>query len=475
MLSAGILFPPAAAMAQDGPAFEEFEEFVDPVDEVGAPPASTAADFEADPYPVSDAVAARDEALFADPAAPGAPPELRPTSVVVAPIRSVSRPVPPSSSAALPVTGTIPLLVDREADDRAAYEPAGLRLGSFQIDASLTSGLGVSSEDGAHLYTAGELRLTSDWDRHALGLTLQGSTERPFDGGLKDPVGSALLDGRLDITDVDRLGGTIGYTFYREDDDSVEVEASGRRSDVHTLSTSLGYERKAGLVGLDLKGALDRTIFTADSDRDEFLLSGSMRLTLDSGATLRPFVEAGVVARLPDAERDEDGYARRGLGGELKGGLAVDTDFVSGEVAVGYARERLDDDRLEDIHAVIGEGELIYSPTPLAAFSLRGSTTIEPSAIAGATGSVTHAVDLGFSYAIRPNIVFDAGAGLSYEDYTGFDRSVLTTRVTAGVSWRLNRTVELSLSAGHEVTDERGPGAVDNRDTRVLAAVTLRR
>jgi hypothetical protein len=338
-----------------------------------------------------------------------------------------------------------------------------------------TNGSGTSKGgDDVYWRSRGEVVVRSDWERHGLDVTLRGSQRRLIaEGSEFEPNADVIVNGRLDLTEVDRLGASASWTWRREDASSAELGTKSSGADIHTLSGSLGYERSAGLVGIDLKGAADRTIYEAGDSRTNTALSGSLRLSLDSGATLEPFVEGGVFTRLYDDE-DANGTSRSSLGGELKTGLTLDTGLVTGEAAVGYALERPDDDALPDLKGIIGEVSLAWAATPLTTVTLRGDTAFEPSQLDGASGSVVRSVDLDVAYALRPNVLVTAGAGFSWQDYFGVAREVATTEFRLGAAWKLNRSVELGLSAGHEITDSSVKGE-DSTETTVEASITLRR
>ncbi len=119
------------------------------------------------------------------------------------------------------------------------------------------------------------------------------------------------------------------------------------------------------------------------------------------------------------------------------------------------------------------EADLAFAVTPLATLRLAADTLVDSTSIAGASGSITHEVDVGLSYALKPNIIVDAGAGPQLRIYVGADISVRTTTVTAGAAWTVNPSVVLSLRADHELTED-VRGRRLSRD-HVSAAVTLRR
>ncbi|WP_181703027.1 outer membrane beta-barrel protein [Chthonobacter albigriseus] len=404
---------------------------------------------------------------------------LRARNAEVAPLRPVAR-SRENVRPAQPLTPTGET-ADQEGEARASYEPLGLRRGSFVTYLTSRSALGYSTNAGntaagsgaAYTDNRSEIAVRSDFARHALDFTLRGGLRDYLDSPQKSvPNVEAIVSGRLDLTEVDRLGGTLRYDWQRESSSSAEVgTASG--SDIHTLTASVGYERRAGLIGLDLRGAVDRTIYSGD-DRDNTAVTGSLRLSLDNGAVFRPFVETSAFARLRDSEVDETGFRRSSAGGEAKVGLAFDHGTVSGEVGAGYAFERFDDAALGDLKGFVADGSLAWQPNPLTTFTLKADTVFEPSRLAGASGSIVRSLDLAAEYALRPNIILNAGAALTYQDYVGVAREVTTFSVRGGAAWKLNREVELGLVATHSIKDSTVSGE-DTQETTVEAAITVRR
>ncbi len=72
-----------------------------------------------------------------------------------------------------------------------------------------------------------------------------------LDDAPDDPEFDARLDGRWDLTEVDRIGVGLGWSLSQEDDSDPEVIAGEPESDVHVVSATAGYERRAGLIGID--------------------------------------------------------------------------------------------------------------------------------------------------------------------------------------------------------------------------------
>ncbi|WP_181706555.1 outer membrane beta-barrel protein [Chthonobacter rhizosphaerae] len=438
---------------------------IDPLADPLADPSAT------DPAVPSAGAAATGTAPAAQ---PNRRPALRPT------LGSVVRPVPPVEPLK-PIAGGAPVAINTEEAARSAYEPLGLRVRTFTILSSATSTLGWSSNPGgapdgegaAFWGLKGDVTARSDLDGGGIDLALRGGVRDYLGGDAElEPSLEATADGRLDLTEVDRLTAGARYAFRKDTGFSIETPA-GQGVDIHTLSATAGYARSAGLIGVTLKGALDRTIYDGD-DRDDTALSGTLRLSLDSGAVLEPFAETSVFARRPDRTVDENGFRRSSVGAEAKLGTAVDTGLLTGEVAVGYGTEVLEDDRLDPLRGMILEASLAWAVTPLTTVTLAADTSFETSRLAGASGSITRSVSAGIAHALKPNLILDLGGALSFQDYGGVNRSVATVAVRAGAAWRLNPSVELTLTATHEVEDSNVSGE-DTRETTVEAGVTVRR
>ena len=90
-----------------------------------------------------------------------------------------------------------------------------------------------------------------------------------------------------------------------------------------------------------------------------------------TSASLRPFVEAAVGAARIRPARDDSGFARSSVWGELRGGLVIDRgDKLSGEASLGYRREDMEDDRLEDLNVFVANAAFLWSPQRLTEVKL---------------------------------------------------------------------------------------------------------
>lgn len=126
--------------------------------------------------------------------------------------------MPPSQSAKLPAVAPSLPAVTGEADARVEYEPLGLRLGSFVVNATTSTGMGVrhhsTQGNETFLRSTGELAARSDWDSNSLDMRLGGAFRRSLSGiEEKLPEGDARIAGRFDLTGADRLTAAAGWTL----------------------------------------------------------------------------------------------------------------------------------------------------------------------------------------------------------------------------------------------------------------------
>ncbi|ODN70971.1 outer membrane beta-barrel protein [Methylobrevis pamukkalensis] len=422
------------------------------------------------------------EAAATDPAAAALPDGLR-RSLDPPRLNSVARPV---QSALAPVRPVPPVVGGGNADEDP-WQPLGLRAGNFVLLPTISAGGGYTSnaagtaggKGSSILTTSGALLLRSELERHFFEAEFKGSyTDYPDTDIEASPAFSGALRGGIDLTEVDRIDLAAGYALERESLSSEEVpDGATRTPTIEVFSGSAGYTREAGLLALAIKGSVDRSVYGNDagyssSDRTNTAYTGSLRVTLDNGAVLRPFLEAGVFRRLYDSDGGTDGFDRSSQGYELKGGLSVVGETLTGEIAAGWGFERLDDDRLDDIDSLIVDGALAWAATELSTITLDLGTSFAPTTLDGASGYVVTSLALGASHALKENVTVTLGAAATREDYIGVSRSVTTYSVSGGLGWKLNRNVELTATAVQSF-DEESAGS-DSRETRIEAGLTFR-
>ncbi|ADZ69274.1 hypothetical protein SL003B_0844 [Polymorphum gilvum SL003B-26A1] len=369
------------------------------------------------------------------------------------------------------------------------YDAAqGLRVGTFTIrpQMTLTTGWTDNAQGSAggsgSYYTslAPDVTVSSDWSRHRLDLALRGAyVVYPDSSADDDPSLSVSGALRLDLSDQTAVNTNAAWSYSREDASSAENPSGD--GDVHGLNASVGVTQAAGLLGVTLRGDIERTVYTAApatgrrGGRDNTVLSASLRLDGLTGAMLEPFVEGTVLHRSFDhtcsdalcERRDAVGYQAK-VGTRILAGPKL-----AGEIGAGWRVERLDDARLRDLAGVVAEGSLVWSPSRLTTVTGGVGTAFNATDIDGASGSILYSADLRVAHAFSDRLTGEVGAGYSLRTYQGMALDERTATGLAGATYALTRNVALTASYTYRNFDSTVGGA-DYDENRIQAGVRIR-
>lgn len=364
------------------------------------------------------------------------------------------------------------------------YAPLGLRAGRYVLYRTLDTSVGYKTESGgssaAFATVAPELRIESDWSRHAGSLALSGSFRRTFDGTTADAVAAgADADLRLDLRDswTADLGANYDYSQQANDDPDTPSGLDGRAG-IHGFGTDAALTGSAGRLRATLAGSVRRTVYengtsggaiVDQSHRTNTIGTARLRLGYRTGAAVTLFVEGEVSRRIYDRTTDTNGLRRSGTGYAARAGVEIGrVPVLTGEVSAGYATEELDDPALAGLAALTVDGSLVWAPTRLTTVSAFASTSLDPTTDASSSGSVTHAGGVTLAFAWRPNVTLEGSAGLSRRAFQGTGRTDLTT--TAGVEaiWKVNRKAQVSAGYSHEWVESNNAGSSGQTGTAEL-------
>jgi hypothetical protein len=358
----------------------------------------------------------------------------------------------------------------RPPPDTDPFAALGIRAGSFIIYPSVSTGVGYTTNAAAaaggkgsgFLAIAPELLIKSDWARHEATLAFRGSFQKFLDGSINDvPTAEVAATGRIDLPDswtVD-LDGTYHYSREAFSDPSFPAGAD-RAPDVNDFNASTTLNGSVGRTQVTIAGDVERTLY-ADAhagavvidqgDRDTTLYGGRFRIGYELTPALTPFVEAEATRRVYDRRLDHNGIARASRGVALRGGVAFASGPVlSGDIAIGARRETFDDPALAGLRSLTVDGSLVWSPTPLVTVTTHLATLVNPSTNPASSGSIVYDASVNVAYAYRQNLTFDLTAGADHEHFEGIGSVHRTYRAGAGLTWKINRSLQLTGTYEHE-------------------------
>lgn len=376
-----------------------------------------------------------------------------------------------ATAAIEPVRRTADAKADEAETEDEAYRALGLRTGGMvwypALEASFGRKSNVDSTQGGRGSTTWLLEPSligrSDWSRHSLEITLRGSeTAYPEASDQTRAEYETQLRGRLDLGDETKVDIGAGWARRRESTSANEASTAGEGTDRETASASLGVTRDVGLVAVTLRGALERndylangTLATGSTDpavQNNSLWTGSLRTTLGPTRPIAPFVEVRATTRRYDQDvvygqrRDGDGAAA------LVGFVADGGPVLRGEVATGWGFEKPADSALATMSGWLLEGSLVWSPTRLTVVRTKLTSSFEPTTNADSPGTISRAATVDLDYSLRRDLTASLGAGYTTKHYFGIDVDENTSALSAGLTYKFDRTFQTFLRGRFERT-----------------------
>lgn len=371
------------------------------------------------------------------------------------------------------------------------YAPLGIRLGSFLLFPSLELRSGYSDNVGrrAENPLAGPygrampaIEMRSDWRRHELRGRASASYRRAGagDAGATTAV-DAELGGRLDI----RTGfhADLRVSYVREPSsrrDPNVLPAAVDELDVERLRGEGALTHRVGRTSIRLRGAVQKTAYDSDGlaapgaldyRTEEAGVRASYELV--EGAAL--FVEAGGNRRRY-ALAPVAGEPRRGSRGyEALAGVEMRlSGLITGELGIGYQRQKPDDAVFPVIEGAIFRSALRWEPTALTTLSLTASLTPEEASLEPlAAGARVAAADLTLAHAFRRNLIATLTLGYSRTGFVGVARRDTQHKASLGVEYMVSRELAFVAEAAQE--RHRSNLSDDYEENRIEVGVRLRR
>ena len=344
------------------------------------------------------------------------------------------------------------------------YYPAIELIGGYDSNPSRSAGGG-----GTKTFTvAPELRVRSDWRRHEFKADLRGSYNwysPDSTPSLDRPYFNGTADGRIDVTRDTRIDLASRVTVSTDNPNSPNLPAGLAKLPLYTsFGGTVGVGQKFNRLDVSLKGTIDRTVYqnskltngatASNFDRHYNQYGGVLRTGYEIGPGVMPFVEVGIDTRKHDAPVDFSGYRRDSKGWTAMVGTTFELSrLLTGDIAVGYLHRDYDDARLQALDGIIGKGSLTWTATPLTTVKLTAATTVGESNEPNVSGVLYRDVGLEVDHAFRRWLIGSVKGGFGIDDYVGSLRTDHRYYFGAGLTYKLNRFVQIKGEARHEWLD----------------------
>ena len=175
---------------------------------------------------------------------------------------------------------------------------------------------------------------------------------------------------------------------------------------------------------------------------------------------MKPFVEATVDSRVHDLPVDTSGYMRDSNGVLARVGSTFELSrLLTGDVDIGYGERKYQDPRLAPLSSPLLDSSLVWTVTPLTKVTLRGTTSLDETTLAGSPGAVTHAGSLEVSHALLRNLTLTATGSIQNSQYQTVNVYQTLYQTGLQLEYNLTRSIVLkgSLRTSACCRTRRGP------------------
>jgi hypothetical protein len=388
------------------------------------------------------------------------------------------------------------LLRRRVTTEDDPYAQLGLRPGAFLVLPAVEVTGGYDTNPGrvpngkASFFgtVAPEVLAKSDWTRHEVTATLRGSyTAYDQTPELDRPSLDGKVTGRLDVTRDTALIGEGTLVVGTDNPGSPNVQAGLTRFPIFTtLGGAAGITQRFNRVEVTAKGIAERTEYQdssftdgttgSNADRDYNRFGGTLRTSYDLMPGLKPFVEVSADSREHDLAVDRFGLQRDSTGWTAKAGSTFEfSRKLTGEAALGYLERNYKDPTLAQLQGFTFDASLIYAMSALTNVKLTAATVAQETTVPGTAGVLTRNTGIEVDHAFRRWLIGAIKVSYGFDDYVGSDRRDDRYAVSAAITYKLNRDLQVKGEVREEWLRSTTPIGVDYNATVFLLGMRMQR
>lgn len=351
---------------------------------------------------------------------------------------------------------------------RPEYDPLGVRLGGFRLDAAAELGLGYDDNlfgtrnnrtDDVFFGDLLSASIESDWTTHAVGLTGRFEERRYFEETSQDwrdwSVGGF---GRYDFDRNTSVQARYSHVRTRLDVQSIDVQQVGIRQPVPYDIDDFQIGVNTAFNRLSLSGLADYSVVRyedvdiggvrrAVSDSNYNSLLGAIGL----GYAIAPGRLVTLVGRVQDIQYERAiSRGRDSFTWEVLVGFQYDFDGVwQARGGIGYRQREYDSPNLPNLEGPAFEGTVIWAPTQLTTVTLAARRSIEESINQNAVSYTRTLGQVSVDHELRRNVILGAALSVDYRSYDQPDINVTDGIGVLSARWLLNRNMSVVGSYQH--------------------------
>jgi hypothetical protein len=347
------------------------------------------------------------------------------------------------------------------------YNPLGLRLGGFDLNASVefaavhTDNLyadEINERDDTFFEVSPEMRLRSHWSRHQLEASAGAAFSQYQDFSSEDSNSYYFgVGGRYDIGRATAVGANLNYTHGTESrtDPDAAVGIEPVEYDITTASGYVSHEFNR----LRLRGTISQTEFDYQNTAGTPIVQDTRDSTISAISGRAEYVINPRISLLGQVTADEREYdaatSPDSNGLILLAGVKLElTNLLRGEFSVGQFER--DYDGAGTIDGVAVDGTINWFATPLTTVTFTAGRNVQDSSIL--TPYVNTRWGVRADHELLRNVTLYAGVASQNHEYddTVLDREDEIRIYDVGARYLMNRRVSFSASYAHNDTTSEG-------------------
>ena len=373
------------------------------------------------------------------------------------------------------------------------YAAVGIRAGAFLLKPAVEIRSGYDSNPartpvrrGSPLVVvAPELQVKSEFDRHELNAEIRTSyVADPALPVLSHPTVEAKVAGRYDVSETTKI---IGEARYRLDAENLAVpSAKGMQIIPVGMSSpgmTVGIQQKFGAVDLSVKALADHTVFqgsrpdngTAKSNRDRNFgqYGAQSRISYALTPQFSPFVDVTIDRRIHDQSVDFNGLRRDSAGLSVSVGASLALPgWLAGELSVGHVMRNYADPLLLAVAGYFVDAALSYRPAKGTTILFATTSEIAETTVPGLSGTLQRDAIVQLAQQLDPQRTATFRAGYGRDQYFGSPRHDNRFFVSAGLTWKVSRMLQLNAELRQEWLHSNAP-VVNNAATVATVGVRI--
>jgi hypothetical protein len=372
---------------------------------------------------------------------------------------------------------SLPTLTDRDSREEVppedtpvktrqqpGYEPVGIRDGSWMFSPSLTAGgfydsnvFSSNSDKRSDVAAVFEpsLRAHTLWEQHGIDVKLDTqSTVYSQNSGLDQTNASLKGNAWFDVTHDLAVLTNFQIAHLNEGVGTLTSPANAVQPTPYDLlsgdvSLRKEFNRLTASAGIRVDSydygstrAQDGTIINQDSrDGQIYAIHGRFDYAFSSVLGWFGGVEGNQrdIRGTPGQSLDSQGY--RALSGITVGW----GNLIRGEFGVGYVQQRFDDPTIGTVEGPSYRARLIWSPTRLLDIHFNAEQLVTETADTSSVGVLANALQFGFDYELRRNVIVSLAGGYESDRFFGQTRKDNVVSTDASIKYVLNRFGAVSL------------------------------